>query len=71
MVSALKLGFALSALFLIFGCEQETPAPAEQFQPRSHFLADGDPAAGEQAFMVDVIAYLRSARGDHEKQTQK
>jgi cytochrome c2 len=46
----LWFGFAVLALFLNAGCEREAAAPASEYQPRWHFLAAGDPAAGERAF---------------------
>jgi cytochrome c2 len=46
-----KCGFALLALLLLnAGCEREAAAPAAEYQPRWHFLAAGDPAAGARVF---------------------
>jgi cytochrome c2 len=47
--NVLALGFALLAA-LSYGCETEDVEPAEEFKPRWHFLAAGDPVAGRQAF---------------------
>jgi cytochrome c2 len=47
--NVLVLGLTLLTAFL-YGCETEEAEPAEEFKPRWHFLAAGDPEAGKQAF---------------------
>lgn len=44
-------GLALLLMLLNAGCEREVSQPAEEFQPRWHFLAAGDPEDGRRAFV--------------------
>lgn len=57
-------GLALLFLFLGAGCEKEVSPPAEQFQPRWHFLAAGDPVDGRKAFIDLKCTTCHSVSGN-------
>jgi cytochrome c2 len=48
--TTISFGSAICLLILIAGCDTEVTVPPEQFQPRWHFLAAGDPIVGRQVF---------------------